>query len=102
MMFFPFFSKACQQKALFVAAVSLMLCLFASRTEGESPGHVWGEVQTIQGDQIHDKGWQVPSQNLEAPDAKEEHFSYSPCPWLLDAASSPIHLFRVAPLSVVA
>lgn len=57
-----------------------MLCLFASRTEGESPGHVWGEVQAIQGDKIHDKGWQVPSPNLEAPDSEEEHFSCFPVP----------------------
>lgn len=57
-----------------------MLCLFAFRTEGESLGHVWGEVQALQGDKIHDKGWQVPSPNLEDPDSEEEHFSVSPVP----------------------
>lgn len=86
---------------MFVATVSLMLCLFAFRTEGESSGHVWGEVQAIQGDKIHDQGWQVPSPNLEAPDSEEPVFCF-PSPLLLDAASYPIHLFRVAPLSVVA
>ena len=32
--------------------------------QGEQAGHVWGEVQTIQGGQVSHQGWQVPSQNV--------------------------------------
>ena len=32
--------------------------------QGEQAGHVWGEVQAIQGGQVSHQGWQVPSQNV--------------------------------------
>ena len=31
--------------------------------QGEQAGHVWGEVQTIQGCQVSHQGWQVPTKD---------------------------------------
>ena len=51
-----------------------------SRTQSEPSGHVWREVQTLQGNQVHDQSWEVPSSNLKGEFCKgnsHEHFFLS-------------------------
>ena len=51
-----------------------------SRTQSEPSGHVWREVQTLQGNQVHDQSWEVPSSNLKGEFCEgnsHEHFFLS-------------------------
>lgn len=37
------------------------------RAQGQQAGHVWGEVQALQGSQVYHQGWEVPDQNVNFP-----------------------------------
>lgn len=52
MVFLSFILEVC---LLYLWQQSVLFCLYLFfRTESESLGHVWGEVQALQGDKIHD------------------------------------------------